>query len=252
MKSITAVLLTAVLSLLLVGEAQALGDRGVALKTLSAHNSTYKRFQQAQFSPQFISGWNEEAVCVNEILEGVDGGPMNDEDKFFAAIVTYALGSIEYGVGASSDRPALVQKSARFLDRKAKNLQSRSESKRGRFIAKSLRGHARSARYFLRGVKLDFCAVRDAIGDTYTLESFEAGFEASFSTAYSKWINSSSGLALIAKGQEAMTKVRPRISGKRINRYSNLVVYGFEKAFPSSRVAPLDVSALQRVRSLVR
>ena len=82
MKSIRAVLLTAVFSRLLLVEAQALGDRGVAKKALSAQNIAFKKFSKAKLSPEFLASWEAESVCVTEVEKGIEASSMLDNDKF--------------------------------------------------------------------------------------------------------------------------------------------------------------------------
>ena len=253
MKSIYAVLLTFVLSLLLVGEASAMSDRGVAKQALQAHSMSYKKFQRAQLSPAFISAWETEAACINEMFEGVDASSMSDDDKTGVVFSLALLGIIDYSVAASKDKPRLVRNTSAFLVRKSDRLVRRTEGKRGNVIARSLRGHARAVRFFLRGENIDFCAMRDAVGGTYTIESVEAAFETALSTSFLNWLeNSSTGDRSIAAGVRAMSRVRPKLNPQRVDRYGNAIAFGLSDAFPEERVGMLRSADLGDVRSLLR
>lgn len=257
MKTIIALLTTAVLLLAFAAQAEAMSDRGIAKKALAAQSVSYKKFAKAKFSNAFITSFSTEATCVQGLLDGIQGSSMSEDDKDGYAFTTVVLYIFDYTVAASKDRQQLSAKQAQFLQKKSKELKNRSKARDGRVIARSLAGHAGLVRYFVRGVDLDFCAVQTAVEGAggYTAANLENAYNASLSDEYITWIENDGGASdLVSKGQNAMFEVRPKLNPKRISSYGDPVSFGLmdaESPMPTSLLSPTSLHNID-VRAAVR
>ena len=208
-------------------------DRTVALNALSAHQKSQKVFRTTTLPSTFIQSWKDEAVCLNAIADNIAESSMNNEEKLVYFFSLAFLASVDFYITASKEKGALVQKQSNRLQKIATKLRRSAADKRGKTIARSLQGHKTAMLAFLRarGASFDFCALETAITEEggYTSENIEKALQ---ETIPGTWVekngsgsafdkNSRRASKLISRGERAMSKVRPRIRAKRINRYSN-------------------------------
>jgi hypothetical protein len=233
MKKLTGLLLLAVIFLFSASAVSA-SERSIAIQVLKTKEASQKRFLKSKMTAAGEVIVSQRAQCLEDIVDRIET-EMPEEERLepVLSLINLVFTESIIAIGQFQDQPIL--KEAAILNKKANKLSKNAKSKQEKVLVNSLRNHVLVMKRFIPlsakfpdGAKS--CQLKEELNNnngyvsaTAFLAVFNPFIEELNSSAGDETLQTEAGVKQMRQTQKIMKKIRPKISKKRINRYSQFI-----------------------------